>query len=162
MFVIVSFNFGQNINPSSRIILIGNNPCINPSLDSNNSSRLFCTTPAGVGIQNISIVIANQPAINSNDFSYIYDKPVISSVVISDLQPSTLGHTRITITGSNFGPSDPLINVNVIVLIGSFLCLNVNRISNSRILCDSPPGQGFGLNVIVNIAGQVIYTNILN
>jgi len=113
-------------------------------------TRLICTLPAGVGIQQTVVRVLTQA---SRPFSYRYQAPILTSV--SPLSGPTSGKIIITLLGSNFGTQG-----DRSVTIGGQICdWNGLVWSQNHIECLLPSGQGLNNIIAVFISGLSINQN---
>lgn len=89
-----------------------------------NGPNVVAYTPPGAGVkQNVCVIIDGRGCYGTQQGTFDYDAPVITSVT-PDNGPTTGGYT-LTILGSNFGPNPSVVSVK----IGSAVCSNVQFIS---------------------------------
>jgi len=137
----VNFHTGGLIN-------VGSSACTSPVYV--NDATVRCTAPAGDGA-NVPVVITVSE-VASNTWMLNYQVPTITT--ISPANGPTIGGTRVTVTGSNFGLFGR-------VSIGGASCTDFSH-THTTIVCYLPAGMGATNAVIVTQAGGQESTNSVN
>ncbi|HYD49457.1 MAG TPA: IPT/TIG domain-containing protein [Terriglobales bacterium] len=134
--------FGSNFGPSGlSSVQVGN---VNCPITSASDSRISCTLPAGTGTAAV-VVTAGGQASNSGVFRY--DAPLITA--ISPTTGPAAGGALLTIDGSNFGNS----LADIAATVDGNDC-PIEELSDARITCTLPAGNGTQRIVLVRVALQ--------
>ena len=139
---------------SDMSVRIGSSPCVD--IVALSHSELLCLLEPGSGVQQPVTVTYSQ--LSSLPVPYLSYAPALMTRVsgCTDAVNATGGCQRaggdtLTVYGSSFGSSAPL------VLIGGTACLNVvlleDDATQSRLQCNTPPGTGLALAIILVQAG---------
>uniref|UniRef100_A0A061RXE6 beta-galactoside alpha-(2,6)-sialyltransferase n=1 Tax=Tetraselmis sp. GSL018 TaxID=582737 RepID=A0A061RXE6_9CHLO len=106
------------------------------------AGSLECVLPGGVGrALDVSVVTfydaggANTSTGSRPNTLFSYEDPALES--IAPMQGRSTGGTHVTLTGSNFGPST--LELPPKVYFGNSTCLRPERLSDSTIVCATPP-----------------------
>ncbi|GAM21561.1 hypothetical protein SAMD00019534_047360 [Acytostelium subglobosum LB1] len=116
-------------------------------------THVSCSIAPGIGRDlSLSLVVGDQE--NTDDNTFSYNAPTISSVSDSDTKGSS-----ITLTGTNFvpagvSPADSNITIN------NQDCETIDWISSTQITCTAPSGVGADVDLVVFIGNQSVSSTI--
>ena len=79
-----------------------------------------------------------------------YAAPVVTSVTGDG---STAGGSVITITGTNFGVTTPVVSLGTAGQLTAAPCANVTRLSHSTATCVLPVGSGTNTTLYLSVPG---------
>jgi hypothetical protein len=124
-------------------VLFGGSACT--SVNRTSAFELTCVTPAGsTGPTNIQVINADgQPVTANSAFTYFVPPPTLTAVLPNNGRLS--GGTQITVTGTNFGLGSS-------VTIDGDNCLGVNRVSDTTLVCTTPPSTA-GAKTVAVVSG---------
>lgn len=130
---------GLNFAAGSTVAVGGSN-C--PVVSQSGTDSIVCTLPPGQGRdREVRVTSAGS---TSNVLAFSYDAPVITAVTPAN--PSTAGGSILTLTGTSFGTSGS-------VSVAGRACPTMSH-SHGMVTCILPAGQGTGLAVVLDVAGQ--------
>jgi len=113
-------------------------------------TMLKCLTPSGAGKPRIHVHAHGRHSRLDAETSYFkYDAPVVSNVESPEGQCPVSG-CEITIKGKNFGPKEYAADV----LVDEGTCLKTKRVSDTTLVCKTPPGLPGKVQVEVEVSGQ--------
>jgi hypothetical protein len=121
------------------------------------ATAISCTTPAGVGGALDVVVRDGGTNVQRADGSkqtyegyglFSYSRPVVTSV--SPPQGNSAGGLPITILGTSFGYAD----TEPVAFVGDTKCERTLYVSDSSLVCVTPPGGGSRLGVRAVLGGQ--------
>lgn len=131
-------------------VLFGGSACT--SVNRVSAFEITCVTPAGTtGPVSIQIINADgQPVTANAAFNYFVPPPTLTAVVPNNGRLA--GGTQIAVTGTNFGLGSS-------VTIDGNNCLGVNRVSDTTLVCTTPPGTAGAKTVAVVSGAQTATQN---
>jgi hypothetical protein len=119
---------------------------------SSSSDEVVFIVPAGEGSggagYSVHVVALDQTSQTATPLRVRYADPVVTSVTPNG---PTIGGVRITVAGSNFGVSTPLVWLGTSRL-SLATCASVLRLSHSALTCELPAGSGLRLSVFMSVA----------
>ncbi len=118
----------------------------------NSTTQIICTTTSHAqGPVDLSVSTAAGASDALSGFIFV-TPPSISS--ISPTAGDTAGNTSLTINGNNF----TAYTSNPVVTLDNVNCLSLNVVSNTRLICVTPPHALDKVNVVVSATSNVFAT----
>ncbi len=142
---------GFGLVDSSPSASVGATACVATSWQS--ASSIVCTIPPGRGrflSTSFSLPLTPTPLVTVLGSSFSFDQPIVSSVTPSAVR--TVGNSRITLFGKNFGASTPS---SFRVFVGDSQCVSEQWSSDSSIQCSTVAGAGRSLPIIASFSDSL-------
>jgi len=139
--------FGEAKHPSTAYLRLEGKGLVECETSEHLTDKVVtCKTPEGGGkYRGVVVSVGNQQSEELKIFNY--DPPVVT-----DIYPKhghTYGGYNLTIEGQNFG-----VDQAVTVMIGKIHCCDVDRVSDSKLICKVSAGFGTNLGVTVDHLGN--------
>lgn len=133
---------GTSLGTSGGTVRVGTADC---PVTSQSNTQVICTLPPGMGSTNVQLTLSGSQL--SNQVGYTY-----GAVTVTAISPTTPYLTKggeiITITGTNFGATAPVVS------IGGVACTSIQTpYSHTEIKCTTPAVEGTALTVLVTQGG---------
>jgi uncharacterized repeat protein (TIGR01451 family) len=132
---------GTGFVPGSTSVTFGGNPA---TVNSVTATSISVTTPAGSGTVDVRVTTSDDFYTASNAYAYL-NAPTIASV--SPARGPTAGGQTVTITGSNFSPSN-----TVVTFAGA--AATITAITTTQITVTTPAGAAGPASVVVTTFGN--------
>jgi hypothetical protein len=130
---------GTGFGISTPSVAIGGKPCSVTSTPSH--TKVTCTSGSGEGKTNtVTMTVNGQAQAQAIPLNFRYDPPTVS--IVDPSSAPTSGGAILTISGSNFGPSQGT------VAIGTYYC-PLSSWTDTVVKCTLPPGMGASLSVVL-------------
>jgi len=129
---------GANLTGATSVT-IGGHPATGVTVNGGGTS-ITATTPPGLGAANVVVTTPGGTVTGPGPFTYVTLPPTVTAV--SPATGSTLGHTSVTITGTNFTGATA-------VTIGGVTATAVSVFSATTITAITPAGSAGAANVVV-------------
>jgi hypothetical protein len=148
--------------PAGSIRLGGTLNCSSVTAQYINDSRVACTVPPsvpGVARENLTLSLAVNGYSSSSTtlFNCSYSAPAVTAVVPALF--SVTGAQPVTILGTDFGPGGggtSAVAAGVASAGSGFSAplVNCSGLSDTAVVCSTPPGGGSGLHVSITVSSQ--------
>ena len=113
-------------------------------------SEMWCVSPPGTG-SNVPVQVMIDGTITEGPARFSYAIPFVERVVPSS-GPS-IGGSRITVTGKNFGPKDS----KSVVTLDNVPCVMSEQVSHEIIVCETT--RGLGAQLVVGVTTKGVKSN---
>ena len=113
-------------------------------------SKMLCVTPPKIGLD-LPVTVEVDGTVNEGPATFSYAIPFVERAEPSS-GPS-IGGTRITVTGKNFGPK----GTDSVVTIDDVPCVMNEQVSHEIVICETT--RGLGAQLVVGVTAKSIKSN---